>query len=55
MKAYFDYLRAMAPELGACIVETYPPLRSPKDPTAALLGELLRTPLPAQALGDIPI
>ena len=46
----YTYLRAMAPELGARIVQTYPPLQSPRDAPAAALQTLLRTPLPAQAL-----
>lgn len=50
MENYFDYLRAMAPELGARIVQTYPALQSPKDAPAPALQTLLRTPLPAQAL-----
>ena len=50
MENYFEYLRAMAPELGARIVQTYPALQSPKDAPAAALQTLLRTPLPAQAL-----
>ena len=50
MENYFQYLRAMAPELGARIVQTYPALQSPKDAPAAALRTLLRTPLPAQAL-----
>ncbi len=50
MENYFDYLRAMAPELGARIIQTYPALQSPKDAPAAALQTLLRTPLPAQAL-----
>ena len=50
METYFDYLRAMAPALGARIVETYPALQSPKDAPAPTLQTLLRTPLPAQAL-----
>ena len=50
METYFDYLRAMAPELGSRIVETYPALQSPKDEPAPRLNSLLRSPLPAQAL-----
>jgi hypothetical protein len=47
---YFDYLRAMAHQLGERIVQTYPALQSPKDAPAKGLEDLLRTPLPAQAL-----
>ena len=50
METVFDYLRAMSPELGRRIVETYPALQMPKDPVAPALGGLLRAPLPAQAL-----
>ena len=50
METYFDYLLAMAPELGSRIVETYPALQSPKDEPAPRLSSLLRSPLPAQAL-----
>ena len=50
MENYFEYLRAMAPELGARIVQTYPALQSPNDAPATALQTLLRTPLPAQAL-----
>lgn len=50
METYFDYLRSMSHALGERIVQTYPPLQSPKDPPAPALKTLLRTPLPAQAL-----
>ncbi len=50
METYFDYLRAMAPELGQRILETYPALQSPNDPTHPALNTLLRSPFPAQAL-----
>jgi SNF2 family DNA or RNA helicase len=50
METTFDYLRAHATELGARILETYPPLQGPKDPIAPELATLLRKPLPAQAL-----
>ena len=46
METYFDYLRAMAPELGSRIVETYPALQSPKDEPAPRLSSLLRSPFP---------
>ena len=44
METYFDYLRAMAPELGSRIVETYPALQSPKDAPAPRLK--LAAPFP---------
>ncbi|MGD0445354.1 MAG: helicase-related protein [Edaphobacter sp.] len=50
METTFDYLRAHATELGARILETYPPLQSTKDPVAPGLAMLLRKPLAAQAL-----
>jgi hypothetical protein len=50
METTFDYLRAHAAELGARILETYPPLQSIKDPVASQLATLLRPPLRAQAL-----
>jgi superfamily II DNA or RNA helicase len=46
----FDYLRAHAAELGARILETYPPLQSTRDPIDPSLANLLRKPLPAQAV-----
>lgn len=50
MDTYHDYLRAYSSELGARIVEMYPPLQAPKDPVAPELKGLLRKPLPAQAM-----
>jgi hypothetical protein len=47
---YHDYLRTYSSELGARIVEMYPPLQGPKDPIAPTLKTLLRRPLPAQAM-----
>jgi superfamily II DNA or RNA helicase len=44
------YLRAHAAELGARILETYPPLQSTKDPIAPAVATLLRKALPAQGL-----
>ena len=38
METTFDYLRAHAAELGARILETYPPLQSTKDPVAPAVG-----------------
>lgn len=50
METYHDYLRAYSSELGARIVEMYPPLQGPKDPIAPALKTLLRKPLPVQAM-----
>jgi hypothetical protein len=50
LETYHDYLRAYSSELGARIVEMYPPLQGPKDPIAPVLKTLLRKPLPAQAM-----
>ena len=50
METYHDYLRTYSAELGARIVEMYPPLQGPKDPIAPALKTLLRKPLPAQAM-----
>jgi hypothetical protein len=50
METTFDYLRAHAAELGARILETYPPLQSTKDPIAPEVATLLRKALPAQGL-----
>jgi len=47
---YYQYLRTFSQELGARIVEMYPPLQGPTDPLPASLKTLLRQPLPAQAL-----
>ena len=47
---YYQYLRTFSRELGARIVEMYPPLQGPNDPIAAPVSALLRKPLPAQAL-----
>ena len=47
---YYEYLRAFSQELGARIVEMYPPLQGPNDPFPPALKTLLRYPLPAQAL-----
>ena len=46
METYHDYLRTYSAELGARIVEMYPPLQGPKDPIAPALKTLLRKPLP---------
>ena len=46
----YTYLRAHAAELGARILETYPPLQSTKDPITPAVGTLLRKALPAQGL-----
>jgi hypothetical protein len=50
VETYHDYLRTYSAELGARIVEMYPPLQGPKDPIAPALRTLLRKPLPAQAM-----
>ena len=50
MDSYYTYLRTFSQELGARIVEMYPPLQGPSDPLPASLKTLLRQPLPAQAL-----
>ncbi len=50
MDTYHDYLRTYSSQLGARIVEMYPPLQGPKDPIAPALKTLLRKPLPAQAM-----
>jgi hypothetical protein len=50
VETYHDYLRNYSAELGARIVEMYPPLQGPKDPIAPALKTLLRKPLPAQAM-----
>lgn len=50
MDTYHDYLRTYSSELGARMVEMYPPLQGPKDPIAPALKTLLRRPLPAQAM-----
>ena len=50
MDTYYEYLRTFSQELGARIVEMYPPLQGPNDPLPPALKTLLRRPLPAQAL-----
>ncbi|MCI0628737.1 MAG: hypothetical protein L0387_45010, partial [Acidobacteria bacterium] len=45
-----EYLRAFSNELGERILCSYPPLHSVEDAPAALLGQLLRKPFPAQIL-----
>ena len=50
MDNYYEYLRTFSQELGARIVEMYPPLQGPNDPLPPALKTLLRQPLPAQAL-----
>lgn len=46
----YAYLRANASELGARILEMYPPLQSTTDETPGDLSALLRSALPAQAI-----
>ena len=50
METTFEYLRHFGPALAERILATYPPLQSTKDPVAPSLEDLLRKPLPAQAL-----
>ncbi|HEY2467495.1 MAG TPA: hypothetical protein VGI45_06600, partial [Terracidiphilus sp.] len=50
MDTYYEYLRNYSQELGARIVEMYPPVQGPNDLIAAPIATLLRKPLPAQAL-----
>jgi len=50
METTFDYLRAHAVELGARILEIYPPLQSTKAAVVPRIASLLRKALPAQAL-----
>jgi hypothetical protein len=45
-----EYLRAWAPELGARILQTYPPLHGFDDAASPLTSQLLRKPFPAQTL-----
>jgi hypothetical protein len=47
---YCEYLRTFSQELGARIVEMYPPLQGSKDPLPPVLKTLLRQLLPAHAL-----
>jgi hypothetical protein len=46
----YGYLRAQAGELGARILESFPPLQSTTDDVPAELSTLLRRPLPAQGI-----
>lgn len=46
----YGYLRAQANELGARILEMYPPLQRTTDQIPDDLSTLLRTVLPAQAI-----
>ena len=50
METLYDYLRINGRQLGRRIVETYPPLHAPGDPSAPELSRLMRKPLPAQEL-----
>jgi hypothetical protein len=50
VETYYDYLRQRSQELGARILELYPPLQGPGDPLAPEIDTLLRKPLPAQAI-----
>ena len=44
------YLRAHSQELGARILQTFPPLHSIDDRPSPMIGKLLRKPYPAQSL-----
>ena len=46
----YSYLRQHAAELGARILENFPPLQSVTDEIPSEMGTLLRKPLPAQAI-----
>jgi hypothetical protein len=50
METLYDYLRINGRQLGRRIVETYPPLHAPGDPSAPELLRLMRKALPAQEL-----
>jgi hypothetical protein len=50
VETYYDYLRQHSQELGARILELYPPVQGPDDPLAPEIASLLRKPLPAQAI-----
>jgi hypothetical protein len=47
---YYEYLRTFSQELGARIVEMYPPLQEPNDPLPTALETLLRQPLDHRSL-----
>src|ERR1035437_3390559 len=53
METTFDYLRTHATELGSRILETYPPLQSPKDLVPPGFTPLLRKALPARRLPSL--
>ena len=50
MDNYYEYLRTFSQELGARIVEMYPPLQEPNDPLPTALETLLRQPLDHRSL-----
>jgi hypothetical protein len=50
MDSIFDYMRRYAGPMGQRIIESYPALHAPSDPTSPLLKHLKRAPLPAQEL-----
>ncbi len=50
LASIFDYMRVYAPELGARIVESYPPVQAPEDKLSPEFQKLKRKPLAAQAL-----
>ena len=50
MNNIYDYLRANGTLLGDRILETFPPLQGANDPLSPRLNDLVRPPLPAQAV-----
>ncbi len=50
MKNIYDYMRANGTLLGDRILETFPPLQGANDPLSPRLNDLVRVPLPAQAV-----
>lgn len=50
MKNIYDYMRANGTLLGDRILETFPPLQGANDPLSPRLDDLVRAPLPAQAV-----
>ncbi len=50
MNNIYDYMRANGTLLGDRILETFPPLQGANDPLSPRLDDLVRTPLPAQAV-----
>jgi len=50
MHSIYDYMRANGTLLGDRILETFPPLQGAHDPLSPRINDLVRKPLPAQAL-----